>query len=371
MAVTYYVSNAGNDQNSGTSSDTPFATIARVNSQPLAGGDQVLFKARDVFSGSILLNMSTTTKPVTVSSYDGSSNYRAFIISGDETGITIYNIGGVLVSNLEFRGNSKTNNGVNAYVDKPNPGDPSHGRYTNIIIDNVIVSGYKFGISIGGGSDVGGFDNVQITNCIAHDNLEIGISTWGAYQDPTVHGHSHSNIYIVNCVAYLNKGNPAHDKGQTGNGIIISGCDGGLVEYCTAYNNGELNAHWGGGPVGIWTWEADSVIIQYCLAYNNSDGGKGADGGGFDIDGGATNCVIQYCYSYNNDGPGFEFAQFEGAHGWRNNTVRWSISQNDGKDNQHGINIYGSQSGPLAVQGAKNLWKHSDFEICSNWNIER
>jgi len=135
----------------------------------------------------------------------------------------------------------------------------------------------------------------------------------------------------------------------------LSGTDGGLIEYCIAFRNGELNSHKGGGPVGIWTWEADSVIIQHCISYNNSDGNNtGNDGGGFDIDGGCTNSIIQYCYSYNNVGPGFEFAQFNYAHTFKNNTIRWCVSQNDGNgaDKQPGISVWSGSTGAGGIISA-------------------
>ncbi len=45
----YYVSNSGNDNNDGTSPDTPWATISRVNSAELKYGDAVFFKRGDIW----------------------------------------------------------------------------------------------------------------------------------------------------------------------------------------------------------------------------------------------------------------------------------------------------------------------------------
>jgi hypothetical protein len=55
----------------------------------------------------------------------------------------------------------------------------------------------------------------------------------------------------------------------------------------TAYKNGALNSSPGGGPVGIWTYDADSVVIRNCTSHDNLS--LKNDGGGFDLDGGTTN----------------------------------------------------------------------------------
>ena len=44
QAATYYVSNSGSDSNAGTSSSSPWKTIAKVNSVSEASGSTVLFQ---------------------------------------------------------------------------------------------------------------------------------------------------------------------------------------------------------------------------------------------------------------------------------------------------------------------------------------
>lgn len=90
------------------------------------------------------------------------------------------------------------------------------------------------------------------------------------------------------------QGNLKKTNSATGSGIIIGSTDVALVEYSVAHHNGEFNAHFGGGPYGIWTAYSNAVILQYNIAFNNSNGGTNTDGGGFDIDGGCTNSVCIY-----------------------------------------------------------------------------
>jgi hypothetical protein len=60
--ATYYVSNCGsvvgNDSNNGTSSSTPWLTIAKVNSSTFALGDSILFKKDCVWSEQLIISSS-------------------------------------------------------------------------------------------------------------------------------------------------------------------------------------------------------------------------------------------------------------------------------------------------------------------------
>jgi hypothetical protein len=59
--VTYYVSNAGNDDKSGTSPDDAWKTIDRVNRQAFSPGDGILFRRGDTWRETLHLNSSGTT----------------------------------------------------------------------------------------------------------------------------------------------------------------------------------------------------------------------------------------------------------------------------------------------------------------------
>jgi hypothetical protein len=86
------------------------------------------------------------------------------------------------------------------------------------------------------------------------------------------------------------------------------------------------------------------VIIQHCESHHNH-AGLTKDGGGFDIDGGSSNCILQYNYSHDNEGAGFLLAEYGAELPFRNNTVRFNISENDGRKNSYGsISIWGVDS---------------------------
>jgi hypothetical protein len=324
LATTYYVSPSGNDNNSGTSPSTAWQTIAKVNSVNFANGDSVLFEGGQTFSGSIYIDVNdggTASNPLTVGSY---GTGRATISSSIESGIFVYNRAGIDIKDLIFVGASSSegdDKGISIYTDLP--GDVKLQR---VYIDNVEVSMYpQRGIEIGGWNGNSGFKDIQITNSVIHDNGDIGIFTFG-YQYPAS-GWSNEDLYIADCVTYHNPG--LHSKNSnTGSGIIVSGVDGTVIEFCESYNNGELNRSRGEGPVGIWPYDANDVVIQFCESHHNKT--KGADGGGFDIDGGCQNCVLQYNYSHDNYGAGYLICQYQDARAYKNNVVRYNISANDG-----------------------------------------
>jgi len=73
-AATYYVDNvSGLDSNSGTSTSTPWATIAHVGSQTFAPGDSILFKKGDTWHEQLNVPSSGTLgKPITFGVYGAS-----------------------------------------------------------------------------------------------------------------------------------------------------------------------------------------------------------------------------------------------------------------------------------------------------------
>lgn len=121
-------------------------------------------------------------------------------------------------------------------------------------------------------------------------------------------------------------------------GIIV---DGGIIERSITFNNGWLCDSTKGGPVGIWSWDSNNIIIQFNESYANKTGAKHY-GGGFDFDGGMKNSVMQYNYSHDNDGAGFLIMQYTFGRECANNTVRYNVSENDGRKNSYGgIHVWG------------------------------
>ncbi len=80
MATNYYLSNDGNDNNTGKSLVKCWLTIERLNKQKLLPGDSVLFKRNQVFSGQIVVQYSGTVKRQII--YSSFGEGKAAVISG-------------------------------------------------------------------------------------------------------------------------------------------------------------------------------------------------------------------------------------------------------------------------------------------------
>jgi hypothetical protein len=192
-------------------------------------------------------------------------------------------------------------------------------------VDHVEASGFRRS-----GVEMDGVQDVRITFVHAHENGGAGISSGGKRS---------RNIYIADCLAENNPGDPTVTSNHSGNGIVVGYADGAMIERCEARNNGWDMVWTGNGPVGIWTYESDRVTIQHCVSHHNRS--TAADGGGFDLDGGVTNSIVQYNYSHDNFGAGYLICQYAGAGRLENNTVRYNISQDDGqKDHNAGIFVW-------------------------------
>jgi hypothetical protein len=68
--LTYYINTTkGSDNNSGTSPESPWKTIQRINSQKLQPGDSVLFARGEIFRGNLKANSGSENKPIVYASY--------------------------------------------------------------------------------------------------------------------------------------------------------------------------------------------------------------------------------------------------------------------------------------------------------------
>jgi hypothetical protein len=343
VATTYYVNPAGDDLNPGTSTQVAWRTIDKVNATNLNPGDSVLFESDHDYPGNLLLtaeDAGTPTQPVVIGSY---GSERARITAGNGSGVTVRNAGGVEVKDLIVMGDDyKTNVGSGIKIVNELP---DNQKLEYIRIHNIEASGFGreknetiltvgpngCGIFVGGNTSdksKSGYKDVRITDCVTCQNEYYGILITGYYvDDPTTYANSH--VYVSNCKMYDNPGDSEYFKNHSGSGILMLDVDGGIIEYCEAYNNGYDCFSKVGGPVGIWACTANNVIIQHCESHHNKTGTR-ADGGGFDFDGGTTNSIMQYNYSHDNEGPGYLICSYKNApHRFDNNTIRYNVSMND------------------------------------------
>jgi hypothetical protein len=335
FGIKYYVSPSGNDAYSGTSTSSPWKTITKVNSRNF-NGDTILFLGGSTFYGQLYFtttDIGTSSKPIVIGSY---GTGKAKISSDTLSGLLIYNAAGFVVKDLVFTGGSRlTNkrNGILIFL------DIAYKQLSFLKLDNLEVYGYRdAGIMIGSWATSSSFNSITITNCLVHDNGRSGIETY------TIGNVFHRNLYLGKNKVYNNSGIATQTTGNSGSGILLANVDVAKVEYCTSYNNGWLHKTLDGGPFGIWAHASKSVTFQFNESHHNKTGSN-KDGGGFDFDGGCTNSIMQYNYSHDNYGAGYLLAQYTSAPLMYNITIRYNISENDGrKGDQGSIHLWASST---------------------------
>lgn len=328
----------GDDANPGTSPGKAWKTLRRANETSFGPGDRLLLAGGQTFAGPLKLlkdDRGAKGQPVLVTSFGAG---RATLDAGAGTALELSDCEHVTVRNLALVGCGR---------DKGSDGSGLLVRRTRFVeIDDVEASGFRLS-----GLSAGGDESLRITRVRARDNGFAGISVHGGHNLPFS-----TNLYIGNCVAHDNPGDPKNKANHSGNGIVVGGLKGGLIEYCEAFNNGWDMPRQGNGPVGIWGWFCDRLVIQHCVSHDNKTSKGGYDGGGFDFDGGATNSVLQYNLSYNNHGTGYLLCQYEDAPPWKDNVCRYNISVNDGLTNHYdGIHFWAGGKGMSGAQVYNNV----------------
>lgn len=323
---TYYVSKAGNDANPGTSTSAPWRTLQKVNTFNFKPGDVILFRARDTFPAPI------SKKNVTDLTFGSYGSGKAIIAPAaiNTAGASITNSTGITIKNIIFKGlgyklGSYTYNGIKFLVDK------NARKDSYIKIDSVEVYGFGgFGVYLVSESATYGFDGATVKNSVFRDNGMGGLHVIGSWDGTNkLIRYVNTNVKVISCKAYNNRGRSDFTTNWSGSGIVIAGCIGGLIDQCEAWENGIECGSTHNGPVGIWMYDSKQTVIQNSISHHNRNGIKNFDGGGFDIDGGAQNSVIQNCKSYNNEGAGYGFFQYATGNKYAWDTVRNCTSTSD------------------------------------------
>lgn len=347
QATNYYVSNIGNNGNPGTSADKPWLNVSRTFCRMLKPGDTVFFAGGQMHRSNIYLNDSiplSRSRKIVFTSY---GLKRAVIDAGDSAAFFFYNLAGISMYRMDITGSGSSSNkasGVVFYAD-------DSLQHEGINITDCDISGFGgHGVLIAvENTKAAVFGQVLLDKVSSHDNLLSGINTMGSFLVP---GHySIEDLVIRDCAAFRNFGDPTYKENHSGNGIECGSVRNGLVERCLAYENGKNNGCMYAGPVGIWCWASTDFVIQHCESHHNHTGTL-KDGGGFDLDGGVTNSVLQYNYSHDNDGSGYLVCQFAGAMELQNVTLRYNISENDGRKNETAGILFWSSGSAGGIQNA-------------------
>lgn len=345
-AEDYYINaNSGNDSNNGTSPNSAWKTLEKVNAFTFSPGDNLFFRSGQVWNGQLLLNNSGTNgNPIKVDKY---GNGNKPIINGG--GLLTNSAATVLIKNAE-------------YIEINNLELTNTNGDTDYQGDLWAILGE---LDIAGGMEA---NHIYIRNCFIHDvNGDVATKTTGGiymtafgedpsrYNDLRIENNEIDNIGglgIANQSSYASiasdtrypslnikiRGNRISNTGR--NNLIIRASDGSVVEYNTFVNSSRHDT-----GHSIFCFNTDKVLIQYNETYGNTGSGN-KDRGAYDADYNCKNTIIQYNYSHDNF---WGFAIMKRAVN-ENVTIRYNISENDSKaiyfygfENQSGMttaNIY-------------------------------
>jgi hypothetical protein len=364
--ISYYVDSiAGNDQNAGTSTGSPWKSLDKVDGKTFKAGDCIFFKSGAKWNGQLWPKGSgTEEQPIVVDKYGGEAK-PIFNGGGVETTLRLKNQEYWEINNLEITNVEITNREIGSrvrrgvHVEADNFGDVHHIYLRSLTIhdvngtDKVKVNGGINYTSIGT-SKLSRFVDLRIENNNIYHVDRSGIFGWSSHW---VRSKWYPSLGVIV------RGNTLDDIG--GDGIVVVATDGALVEKNIV---SRANQRSQGYNVGIWPWSADNTVIQYNEVY----GTRGQrDGEGFDSDWNSRNTLIQYNYSHDNDG-GFLLICNEGkmdaasSVGNMGTVVRYNISQND---HHRGINIAGPVRDSKIYNNTIFVGKNEkvDVVLYSNW----
>ena len=331
----YYVDAGVSEDGNGLSPETPLRTLEQVNQLQLKAGDTVLFKCGTAYQGCLEIQSSgEKDNPIVIGAYGEGDKPK---IHGEGlVGSTVYgeNVSHITVRDIEvtndgdttkqhrgiyFVAKSRSIYGItieNCYVhdvdsllDTIDVGIPGLGDYhwTGGIV--VRSRSEEFCSSVGNLRKIS-VNDVVIQHNTVKDCVQVGIIAGGSSIDtgyPSM-GVSVRGNNITNC----------------GDGVIVFGCHGAMIEGNTADENA---AHVASTYycAGIWCAESSGTLFQYNESSNMK---QNDDGEGFDVDNYCTGSLLQYNYSHGNYGGAILLMQARSG----SVTMRYNISQNDGHD---------------------------------------
>lgn len=302
LADDFYVLSTGDDAQDGRTPATAWKTLAPANARAFRKGDRLLLEGGKTFQGPLKFDRDDD---VTVLPH---GEGRARIDGGAGDAIVLDRCEGAVLLRIDVAGAGRkegSRQGVGVRITGSK----------NVRLEEVDAGGFQRA-----GVEIRGSEGVALTRVHAHDNGFAGICSASPRS---------KRLLIDQCRAIHNPGDPTILDNHSGNGIVLYDVEDAVVQYCEAARNGGEMPRRGNGPVGIWCANrADRVTIQFCISHHNRS--PGADGGGFDFDGGVTNSVMQYNYSYENKGWGYLLYEYGSDSPFRNNVVRYCVSENDG-----------------------------------------
>jgi parallel beta-helix repeat protein len=277
QGITYYISPSGNDNNTGTSTDTPWATIARAF-LAVSPGDTVYLRGGTYSGYANLYRSGTSGNPITFRNYSGETP----VIDGsgkttDPSNPWIYtnNLINIEASYIIFMGlELKNSAGFGIEFQQGS----NYCIVDQCYFHNCYFAGvYFYKCSYG-----------QVTNCVAHDFYDYGVGGTGGGGNADGMGSSAGNDKPYPDYGYhIFRNNLVYNCSD--DGIDTWSSRGNIVENNIVHHAGYGNASNGGSQSSTW-------------------GKPQGNGNGFKCGGASTsgNNILRNNVSYSNVTSGFD-----------------------------------------------------------------
>ena len=329
IGTTYYLdSTSGKDTNSGTSPDSAWQTLNKVNSVTFGPGDTILLRRGCIWVGTLYPKGSGSADGrITIDAY-GIGNLplingnEVYYTASDPIDAAVYlnNQSYITIRNLEVINDSRV------LADRAG----IHINATSAACTDITIENNKIHNVAGNGDDsnhgeIGALairprGYKQMMNVLVQNNEIYATGSTGILASAGGNGTTPTNMIVRN--------NYLHDIG--GDGILVINCESPLVEYNIVAGSHTRSSQY---CAGIWPFNCDNAVIQYNEAYDTR---TTIDGQGFDSDYQCRNSLFQYNYGHDNQGGFFliccETSNWDGGPSWNDGTViRYNIGQNNAR----------------------------------------
>jgi hypothetical protein len=338
-AATYYLcSQSGNDTNDGLSEKTAWKSLERANSVVFEPGDSLLIASGSVFKGQLAPKGSGALQygkmvPILLDRFGEGALPR---IDGEgkvNAPLFLHNVEGWEIQHIELtnKGEERATSRYGVYVLIDAMPVARHFVIRNVTVrdvngslpksrDDIVASAIRLNARTQRDSDQPGlrFEDVTVEGCTILNCARNGIVVSGTGSrrnwNPSTRVVIRRNLL----------------EGVCGDGILVIGCDGALVEWNVMRDCPDFGEKVG-AAAGIWPFASDNTVLQF----NEVVGHKAwNDGQAYDCDYNCNDTLYQYNLSRDNYG-GFMLICSPGRkkkyHSWnRGSVVRYNLSINDG-----------------------------------------
>lgn len=352
----YYVDCVtGDDAAAGTTPQTAWRSLSRVNQVTFGPGDSILFRRGTTCTGVLQPRGSgTAAAPIVVNAY-GSGPRPAIVGTGGRATVFLQNVAGWEIRHIDISnpGPADGTPRVGIYVRLEDFGIGVHYIVHDVkvhdvpgcdCLDPALENSGGILFEATGSTVPTGFDGIRVSNSDVSGVDNIGIGTLSQWSRRDLYPAGTNEFVPMRNVRFV--GNTLSNLG--GDGVLVMNGIDPVIEQ--NYVNG----------FGLRASQSHSAVLAYnsdrpVMQFNEVTGGASMPPSfAFTVDAGNSGLVYQYNYSHDNNGPFMLFCATNGAR-VDGAVVRYNISQNDRNGQFGDIEI------PLVAAGCDNPVENVKF----------